>query len=100
MSPVWALHSYDAVACRRAPPSVSRCGVKSSWPGTISPGTSDLHHTGSNGKTTTTSLIAHILETAGLPVQIAGNIGTPLISRVDVLERYGIYGGRSEQLPA
>jgi UDP-N-acetylmuramoylalanine--D-glutamate ligase len=40
--------------------------------------------TGSNGKTTTTSLIGHILETAGLPVQVAGNIGTPLISRVDV----------------
>jgi UDP-N-acetylmuramoylalanine--D-glutamate ligase len=40
--------------------------------------------TGSNGKTTTTSLIGHILETARLPVQIAGNIGTPLISRVDV----------------
>jgi UDP-N-acetylmuramoylalanine--D-glutamate ligase len=40
--------------------------------------------TGSNGKTTTTSLMGHILETAGLPVQISGNIGTPLISRVDV----------------
>src|SRR6202790_2903626 len=40
--------------------------------------------TGSNGKTTTTSLTGHILETAGLPVQVAGNIGTPLISRVDV----------------
>lgn len=40
--------------------------------------------TGSNGKTTTTSLVGHILETAGLPVQVAGNIGTPLISRVDV----------------
>ena len=40
--------------------------------------------TGSNGKTTTTSLIGHILETARLPVQVAGNIGTPLISRVDL----------------
>jgi UDP-N-acetylmuramoylalanine--D-glutamate ligase len=40
--------------------------------------------TGSNGKTTTTSLIGHILETAGLPVQVAGNIGTPLISRVEL----------------
>jgi len=40
--------------------------------------------TGSNGKTTTTSLLGHILETAALPVQVAGNIGTPLISRVDV----------------
>jgi UDP-N-acetylmuramoylalanine--D-glutamate ligase len=39
--------------------------------------------TGSNGKTTTTSLVAHILESAGLPVILAGNIGTPLISRVD-----------------
>jgi UDP-N-acetylmuramoylalanine--D-glutamate ligase len=40
--------------------------------------------TGSNGKTTTTSLIGHILETARLPVQVSGNIGTPLISRVDI----------------
>lgn len=40
--------------------------------------------TGSNGKTTTTALTGHILETAGFPVQVAGNIGTPLISRVDV----------------
>ncbi len=40
--------------------------------------------TGSNGKTTTTSLIGHILETARMPVQVAGNIGTPLISRVDI----------------
>jgi len=40
--------------------------------------------TGSNGKTTTTSLTGHILETAGFPVQVAGNIGTPLISRVDL----------------
>src|SRR5713226_3484835 len=39
--------------------------------------------TGSNGKTTTTSLIGHVLETAGLPVIVAGNIGTPLISRVE-----------------
>jgi UDP-N-acetylmuramoylalanine--D-glutamate ligase len=38
--------------------------------------------TGSNGKTTTTSLIAHILENAGVPTIVAGNIGTPLISRV------------------
>jgi UDP-N-acetylmuramoylalanine--D-glutamate ligase len=34
--------------------------------------------TGSNGKTTTTSLIGHILREAGLPVQVGGNIGTPV----------------------
>ena len=38
--------------------------------------------TGSNGKTTTTALTGHILEGAGIPTIIAGNIGTPLISRV------------------
>src|SRR5579862_3021789 len=38
--------------------------------------------TGSNGKTTTTSLVGHILSTANLPVIVAGNIGTPLIARV------------------
>ncbi|MEJ6395329.1 UDP-N-acetylmuramoyl-L-alanine--D-glutamate ligase [Gymnodinialimonas sp. 2305UL16-5] len=31
--------------------------------------------TGSNGKSTTSALIAHILEEAGVPVQLAGNIG-------------------------
>ncbi|MHB8925916.1 MAG: UDP-N-acetylmuramoyl-L-alanine--D-glutamate ligase [Coriobacteriia bacterium] len=31
--------------------------------------------TGTNGKTTTTALVAHILETAGLPVETVGNIG-------------------------
>lgn len=31
--------------------------------------------TGSNGKSTTTALIAHILEAAGKPVQMGGNIG-------------------------
>ena len=39
--------------------------------------------TGSNGKTTTTSLIEHILRKAGFSTLLAGNIGTPLISVVD-----------------
>jgi UDP-N-acetylmuramoylalanine--D-glutamate ligase len=34
--------------------------------------------TGTNGKTTTTSLTAHVLSTAGLRAETAGNIGTPL----------------------
>lgn len=38
--------------------------------------------TGSNGKTTTTSLVGHILANARIPTIVAGNIGTPLISRV------------------
>jgi len=35
--------------------------------------------TGSNGKTTTTTLIGEILKNAGIETQIGGNIGTPLI---------------------
>ncbi|HSC46016.1 MAG TPA: UDP-N-acetylmuramoyl-L-alanine--D-glutamate ligase [Candidatus Acidoferrum sp.] len=38
--------------------------------------------TGSNGKTTTTSLIEHILRNAGIATLLAGNIGTPLIAQV------------------
>ena len=36
--------------------------------------------TGSNGKSTTTALIHHILTEAGLPVQMAGNIGRGVLS--------------------
>jgi UDP-N-acetylmuramoylalanine--D-glutamate ligase len=39
--------------------------------------------TGSNGKTTTTSLIGELLRDAGMNVQVGGNIGTPLISMVE-----------------
>jgi UDP-N-acetylmuramoylalanine--D-glutamate ligase len=39
--------------------------------------------TGSNGKTTTASLIAHILRCAQFPTLLAGNIGTPLVARVE-----------------
>ena len=38
--------------------------------------------TGSNGKTTTTSLIGHILRGAGLTVQVGGNIGTPVTAMI------------------
>jgi UDP-N-acetylmuramoylalanine--D-glutamate ligase len=36
--------------------------------------------TGSNGKTTTVELIGHLHRTAGLPVVVAGNVGTALTS--------------------
>ena len=46
--------------------------------------------TGSNGKTTTTSLIFHILKTAGLDVGLAGNIGRSLALQV-ALEPHAFY---------
>ena len=39
--------------------------------------------TGSNGKTTTTTLVGELLRDAGLPTQVGGNIGTPLVSLVE-----------------
>lgn len=38
--------------------------------------------TGSNGKTTTTTIIYNILKEAGLPVHLAGNIGLPLCNQI------------------
>ncbi|WP_152392866.1 UDP-N-acetylmuramoyl-L-alanine--D-glutamate ligase [Paenibacillus guangzhouensis] len=41
--------------------------------------------TGSDGKTTTTSLIAEILANGGHKVHLGGNIGTPLLTRAGVM---------------
>jgi UDP-N-acetylmuramoylalanine--D-glutamate ligase len=42
--------------------------------------------TGTNGKTTTTELIGHLYRTAGRPVAVAGNVGTPLASLVGAVD--------------
>jgi UDP-N-acetylmuramoylalanine--D-glutamate ligase len=42
--------------------------------------------TGTNGKTTTTELLGHLHRVAGLPVAVAGNVGTPLASLVGTAE--------------
>jgi len=46
--------------------------------------------TGTNGKSTTTALIHHILQTAGVPTLMGGNIGLPILSR-DPLPAGGVY---------
>ena len=38
--------------------------------------------TGSNGKTTTTAMVGHILQEAGIPSQVGGNFGTPVTAMV------------------
>jgi UDP-N-acetylmuramoylalanine--D-glutamate ligase len=39
--------------------------------------------TGSNGKTTTTALAGEILQKAGLPTLVGGNIGVPVVALID-----------------
>jgi len=46
--------------------------------------------TGTNGKSTTTTLIAHILEVAGFDVEVGGNLGTPALD-LEKLDEDGVY---------
>nr|WP_166177096.1 UDP-N-acetylmuramoyl-L-alanine--D-glutamate ligase [Altererythrobacter segetis] len=46
--------------------------------------------TGTNGKSTTTALVHHLLETAGVPSAMGGNIGLPILGQ-DPLPEGGIY---------
>ena len=46
--------------------------------------------TGTNGKSTTTALIHHILKIAGVPTEMGGNIGLPILAQ-DPLPDGGVY---------
>ncbi len=46
--------------------------------------------TGTNGKSTVTALVTHMLESAGVPALMGGNIGLPILSR-DPLPEGGVY---------
>src|SRR4029079_18381778 len=46
--------------------------------------------TGTNGKSTTTALVHHILKAAGVPTTMGGNIGLPILAQ-DPLPRGGVY---------
>ena len=46
--------------------------------------------TGTNGKSTTTALVHHILKTAGVPSLMGGNIGLPILAQ-DPLPEGGVY---------
>jgi UDP-N-acetylmuramoylalanine--D-glutamate ligase len=46
--------------------------------------------TGTNGKTTTTALIAHLLRGAGLKAEAAGNIGRPALDAVRRMDAGGV----------
>ena len=46
--------------------------------------------TGTNGKSTTTALVAHLLDAAGVPVAAGGNLGVPALA-LPILPHDGVY---------
>jgi UDP-N-acetylmuramoylalanine--D-glutamate ligase len=53
----------------------------------------DAHYlgiTGTNGKSTTTALIGHILKLSGREVEVGGNLGTPVLT-LEALYQGGVY---------
>ena len=46
--------------------------------------------TGTNGKSTTTALVHHLLDTAGIPARMGGNIGLPILAQ-EPLPEGGVY---------
>jgi UDP-N-acetylmuramoylalanine--D-glutamate ligase len=46
--------------------------------------------TGTNGKSTTTALVHHLLDSAGVPARMGGNIGLPVLGQLP-LETGGVY---------
>src|SRR5437870_1289828 len=91
--PSWLLDQIDLIVVSPGVPTraipiryADRCGAEVI--GEIELASRFLHGrivaiTGTNGKTTTTTLIGQMLKDAGLRVQVGGNIGTPLISMVE-----------------
>jgi UDP-N-acetylmuramoylalanine--D-glutamate ligase len=64
------------------------CDVEILW--NNYPTTNYLGITGSNGKSTTTSLINHIFKSCDIPCQVGGNIGIPVLD-LEPMDNNGIY---------
>ncbi len=72
--------SPDPVGYRTAVSGGPRAGSRARFAGI----------TGTNGKSTTTALLAHILETAGIPVAAGANLGPAALS-LPLLPHHGVY---------
>ena len=65
----------------------------------IAPGSPFVAITGTNGKSTTTALIAHLLSASGRDVAVGGNLGTPILSlEPPAADRYHVVEMSSYQI--
>lgn len=74
--PHWTVHK----AGRYAVPVIGDIELFCRQRDLVAPGAPFVAITGTNGKSTTTALIAHILREAGRDVQMGGNIGVPVLA--------------------
>jgi UDP-N-acetylmuramoylalanine--D-glutamate ligase len=68
------------------------------WLAERSAGTTVIGVTGSKGKSTTVSLLAHLLEKTGREVLLAGNIGVPVLDHLDTPAEIAVLELSSYQL--
>jgi len=80
----WLIRSPGVSPYRRSLEAAAKSGVRFSTPSTLwfhaHPDAKTIAITGTKGKSTTAALLAHLLRHLGLRVELAGNIGTPLLA--------------------
>ncbi|MEM7707771.1 MAG: UDP-N-acetylmuramoyl-L-alanine--D-glutamate ligase [Pseudomonadota bacterium] len=88
-SPGFSVYRPELVAARQA-------GVRFSSGTELwlaeGPGAPVLAVTGTKGKSTTSSLVTHLLTAAGLTARLGGNIGQPLLSFLDLKDQHKLPG--------
>ncbi len=82
-------HPLAAAACAAGVPVIGDIELFAQARGDLPPH-KVVGITGTNGKSTTTALVHHILRTAGVPTLMGGNIGLPILGQ-DPLPEGGVY---------
>jgi UDP-N-acetylmuramoylalanine--D-glutamate ligase len=89
VSPGWREDHPIVVAARKSGVDIlNEIDFAWSLKATKAPAQKWLALTGTNGKTTTVEMVAHIMSTAGIKVRACGNVGTTVIETITGKEEY------------